>query len=214
MIHLVTPKNRFLYKAPLEAMHRLRHDVLVGEMGWTALRRDDGRDIDIYDHDETSYLLAITDDGEVVGCLRMIASVMPHLLGGTFADMCTFTGVRSGPEILEATRICVRSDARNRPELGCVFTRITCGMLEYALLNSFTEITMMVATRHVPIMQRMGFQITPLGVPQVMDGTSVSAISVPVSRDLLRRIRRFRRVEAPCLGYFDTPAHLDVMPFA
>ncbi|TJX58638.1 MAG: GNAT family N-acetyltransferase, partial [Mesorhizobium sp.] len=35
-----------------EAVHRLRYQIFVEEMGWEDLRRPDGFEVDQFDHDE------------------------------------------------------------------------------------------------------------------------------------------------------------------
>ncbi|MGA7384219.1 MAG: autoinducer synthase, partial [Methylocella sp.] len=35
MIHLVTPENDYRYRDEMEQAYRLRHRVIVEEMGWT-----------------------------------------------------------------------------------------------------------------------------------------------------------------------------------
>jgi acyl-homoserine lactone synthase len=42
-----------------EAVHRLRHRIFVEEMGWQDLDRDDGLEIDQFDHEEAVHHIVI-----------------------------------------------------------------------------------------------------------------------------------------------------------
>jgi acyl-homoserine lactone synthase len=65
-IHIVNDENRAGYEAILDEYFRLRHEIFVGERGWRDLERSDGRDMDAYDNEQATYLIAL-DNGRVVG---------------------------------------------------------------------------------------------------------------------------------------------------
>ncbi|TGW07720.1 GNAT family N-acetyltransferase, partial [Mesorhizobium sp. M2D.F.Ca.ET.145.01.1.1] len=49
-----------------EAVHRLRYQIFVEEMGWEDLRRPDGFEVDQFDHDEAVHQIVIRGN-EVAG---------------------------------------------------------------------------------------------------------------------------------------------------
>ena len=79
MIHLVTSDNRARYADAMDQYFKLRHDIYVVERQWRGLTSSEGREIDDYDDDDSSYFLAI-EDGRVTGASRIRPSTKPHML--------------------------------------------------------------------------------------------------------------------------------------
>lgn len=64
VIHLITSKNRSLYKREMVNYHLMRKHVFVDELGWD-LAINDGLEIDEYDDDRAVYALGFDCDGNV-----------------------------------------------------------------------------------------------------------------------------------------------------
>ena len=75
-IQLVTGENKANYTDILDQYFRLRHEVFVKERGWRDLERPDGRDVDAYDNDRATYLIAL-DNGRVIGGCGFIRPFCP-----------------------------------------------------------------------------------------------------------------------------------------
>ena len=58
--------------------------------------------------------MALDSRGELVGSVRLISTVMPHMMSGPFRDMFPDIGF-SSPLIWEATRFAVLGDAATQP---------------------------------------------------------------------------------------------------
>ena len=71
MIHIVTPENEHLYRKQMAQVFRLRHKVFVEEMGWKALAKPDGREIDQFDTKHAVHMLYL-EGGEVLGYQRLL----------------------------------------------------------------------------------------------------------------------------------------------
>src|SRR5690349_14719114 len=90
MIYIIDQSNRAAYKAQLEEMFRIRHDIYVGRRGWAALAKPDGRDVDQFDTEETVYLLGLDNLGRVCSGLRLNPTMSPHLIDTLFPHAVTF----------------------------------------------------------------------------------------------------------------------------
>ncbi|UCI32001.1 acyl-homoserine-lactone synthase [Mesorhizobium sp. B4-1-4] len=110
MIRLITGSTDPSHQEFLEEHYRLRHEIFVGERGWSALARPDEREIDAYDTPQTIYVLAI-DNSHVVGGYRFLPTSEPHLLQDHFSHLVDGP-VPRGHEIHEWSRFFIRKDHR------------------------------------------------------------------------------------------------------
>src|SRR5947209_18825037 len=83
----------------IEGHERTRHEKLFAKMfnqrkiifhdqrKWDVKLVDEHYEIDEYDVDETSYLMSFDGRGELVGSIRLISTIMPHMMTGPFSKM-------------------------------------------------------------------------------------------------------------------------------
>src|SRR5581483_348121 len=102
-VHIVTRANRAHYRNELEQMHRLRHEIFVDELGWSALRSDDGIERDEFDDDHAVYLVA-AERGEVHGSLRLLPTWKRCMISERFPEWANPGLFRTGAGIWEWTR--------------------------------------------------------------------------------------------------------------
>lgn len=140
MIRLITGSADPRHQDLLEEHYRLRHEIFVGERGWTALDRPDGREVDTYDTPQTVYLLAI-DEGHVVGGYRFLPTTAPHLLQDRFPHLVDGP-VPCGLEIHEWSRFFIRKDRRGGSLFRLLMGTVpgACRLLGLASLTSVIEL--------------------------------------------------------------------------
>lgn len=139
MIRLITGSADPRHQDLLEQYYRLRHDIFVGERGWAALARSDGREADAYDTPQTVYVLAL-DDGHVVGGYRFLPTSAPHLLQDHFSHLVDGP-VPRGREVHEWSRFFIRKDRRGGQLFGQLIGSVpgACRLLGIASLTSVIE---------------------------------------------------------------------------
>lgn len=109
----------------LDEMHQLRARVFAGRLGWQ-VRIAQGRERDEYDALDPTYILALTDCGDVAGCARLLPTTGPTMLSWTCGLPTTGAGrsaagqANQGRELAllrrhkrggQGTRVPARSDA-------------------------------------------------------------------------------------------------------
>src|SRR5690242_919851 len=99
-VHVVHTNNRAIYLDEIEAMHRHRYEVFAEERGWRALESPDRLDIDEFDTEHATYLMALGEAGAVVGSARLIPSWRPNMMRTLFPEYCN-GNVPIGPGIWE-----------------------------------------------------------------------------------------------------------------
>jgi acyl-homoserine lactone synthase len=183
-IHVVTHDNRHLYTDHLRSCFRLRHDIFVGERGWTDLQRPDGLDIDAYDNEHAIYLLAIDGD-RLVGGQRLYPSLLPHMISEVFPHLATRELPREST-VFEWTRYFVIRERR----MGRTDCRLLAGLQEFCLAEGITHVTAVVELWWLPRWQQAGFKVRPLGLPVTVAGEACIAASIEIGEESLDRVRR------------------------
>ena len=67
-------------------MARYRHRVFVEKLGWQLHCRD-ALELDQFDRDDTVYVIAQNEDGEVIGTARLLPTTRPYLLAEVFPQL-------------------------------------------------------------------------------------------------------------------------------
>ena len=121
------------------AVHKLRHEIFVEEMGWEALRRNDRLEIDQFDHDEAIHHLVVRN-GELAGYQRMLPTTRPHLLTEVLQDLYVGTPP-SGRNVWELTRYAVARGYRDgRRGVSTVGSELIAGFVEWGLSRGVNKV--------------------------------------------------------------------------
>jgi acyl-homoserine lactone synthase len=207
-IHVITDENKAGYEAILDEYFRLRHEIFVGERGWRDLERPNGRDVDAYDNDRATYLVAL-DNERVIGGLRLYPTLLPHMISESFAHLVKGRNVLSGSTILECTRYFIVRERR----MGRTDCRLLAAFQQFCLEEGITEVTAVVEMWWLPRWQQAGFKVRPLGLPTMIEGQPCIAAAIQISEDSLRHVSRLAGLRGPCLvRATGAPALADRMP--
>lgn len=199
-IHVITKHNKGNYGEFLEEYFRLRHDVFVGERGWRDIERPDGRDVDAYDNDHATYLIAL-DNGRVIGGLRLYPTLLPHMISESFASLIRDKAILAGPTIFECTRYFIVKERRT----GRTDCRLLAAFQEFCLEEGITEVTAVVEMWWLPRWHQAGFKVRPLGLPTTIEGQPCLAAAIQISTESLQHVRRLAGLRGPCLFHGTSP---------
>lgn len=167
--------------------------------GWEAIRRADGRDVDEFDTADATHLL-LTDGDELVGGSRLTPLNKPNLLQTVFSGLVH--GDLPGPPSYGAdwTRFYVRPDRREGRRRAPEFAALFCAMMEYALHEGYAYITFVSTIYMLEHGVSVGWRITPLGAPAMIDGKPTIAAWIEVSEQALANVRRVTGQAPQLLG--------------
>lgn len=192
MIHLICRANASLYADELRAMHQLRWRIYVEERGWRALRAmqaEEGLERDIYDDERAHYLVALDDEGAVLGAMRvrptddrsLIKEVFPHLVEDPSA-------LRPDPRTWELTRL-MRDPARRAQE-GALRYEMNCALIEFCLSRGIERLIATSETFLLPMTRKAwGEKLRPLGLPHAYEEGEVIAVELLPDLQALKRMR-------------------------
>ena len=175
MIHCVTAYNAHTYDDALAQMFRRRYELFVAARGWQGLEHGSGIERDQFDTEDAVYLLSLGEDCSVLGGLRLLPTVPPHLLSEVFSQLAP-GGVPRGPDTYEMTRYFTVRDRKQGELMRRVAGELLCAMFEFCLSAGVAWITTLFDTFFLRRMQHNRWtETTVLGPPQAYEeGTAIA----------------------------------------
>lgn len=190
----------------VDEMHQLRARVFAGRLGWQ-VKIEYGRERDEYDALSPTYILALTDHGNLAGCARLLPTTGPTMLSQTFPQLLSGARLRGKSTMIESSRFCVdtRIERRGGRFLHEATLTMFAGMIEWSMSNGFDEIATATDVRFERILQRAGWPMTRLGDVKLIGETMSIAGILPADQASFDRVcppgyrsdlRRLQRVAA------------------
>ena len=121
---VISQENSNQHNDLITSMYRMRHRVLVEDYGWDEIRKADGVERDVVDHDATVYLIA-ERESEALGCIRITPSDTLTLSNQVFSDLFDLTPLPVAELIYDSSRIVVtprlatRASSSTPPATSC-----------------------------------------------------------------------------------------------
>jgi acyl-homoserine lactone synthase len=188
VIHIVNAENRSLYERELDQHHQLRHQYFYEDRGWTDLESRDGREYDPYDNASATYALAIEED-DVVGAARLYPTLRPHMLEEVCPQLAEVRGVPRGTNVYEWTRLFIVKSRREGRYGGDLVAQLFCGCFEHCLEEGIGDLSLVCEAWWLPRLQQLGWKISPLGLPGLIDNQWWVASVITVSQAALATTR-------------------------
>jgi acyl-homoserine lactone synthase len=184
MIHVISAANRHLYEDVLEQHFRLRHEIFVEERKWEALRKPDGREIDAYDNDDAIYLLSL-ENRRVLGGYRMYPTTKPTMMSEVFPHLAAVRGCPANPLVWEWSRFFVSRERRD----GALNLELMAAAQEFCLDQGIERLCLVMETWWLPRFHDIGFVVTPLGLPELIEDSWTMAATIEVRQESLDVVR-------------------------
>lgn len=195
MIYVVDSLDKDEHKSLLDAMFRLRKRVFHDRLGWDVSIRD-GMEMDLFDDLDPAHVIAVDDEGEVVGCMRLLQTTGPHMLSDVFSSLLDGEPPLRSSTIWEATRFCVDTKrltgGRGSNSIAYVTSEVMIGAFEYAQRAGVTDAVAVIDPVMNRVMQRSGNAPHGyLGSPKDMGKVWAMAALMDCSDERITRIREF-----------------------
>jgi acyl-homoserine lactone synthase len=200
MIYVISGNETTNYPTLMNQVYRLRHDVFVGELGWSDLHSDTGLEQDQFDHPEAVHHVCVRDD-KVVGYQRMLPTIQPHLLSDVFPELCVGTPP-SGHNIYELTRYCVAPAYREgRRGVSSVGSELMAGFVEWGIDSDVDNVIIEFETTWVLRALQLKFLVHPLGFETQIGKQKIVATKLTFDSNTLIALRNYRGHHAPVITY-------------
>jgi acyl-homoserine lactone synthase len=204
MAIVVVAENAKAHERELELAFKFRHAFFVEDLGWEALRKPDGREIDAFDTRDTVHIIELADDN-VVFYARLVPSLKPHLLSHVYPELLQGHEEPTGPDIWEASRGTLFTrrlpDGQPNPLAG----RQTLAAVETALFVGAHYLHMQIPTDHLGRLHDHGYRPRALAPPVVYKGSELVAVLSTVDATTLETTRNIYGIRAPVATFDGVP---------
>ncbi len=199
MIYVIDSLNKAKYKSLLDDMFRLRARVFHDRLGWD-VEVTDGMETDLFDRLDPAHVISVDDQGEVVGCMRLLQTTGPHMLADVFASILDGEPPLRSSTLWEATRFCVDTarlgTGRGRNTISYVTSEVMIGAFEYAMQAGVTDAVAVIDPVMNRVLQRSGnAPYGYVGSPKDMGKVVAMAALMDCSAERIANIRAFAGIE-------------------
>ena len=164
---------------------RYRHEVFIQRLGWN-LQTPDGVEVDQFDREDTVYVVAQDDDGNIAGCGRLLPTTRPYLLSEIFPQLMNGAPPPSSPAVWELSRFCaVDLNAKLSGPLSQMVSPVAIKIVRAALecaagmgANQLITVSPVGIER---LIRRAGLRSHRAGPPVVIDGHALFACLIDVA---------------------------------
>ncbi len=191
MIVVVPPSDYFAHGPAIREMHKLRHRVFKERLGWNVTSIN-GEEYDEYDRLDPTYLLAMSDGGNVVGSWRILPTTGPYMLRDTFPELLEGREAPSGPDLWEVSRFSVDCEDLHGDTLSAVSqitSELFCGLIEYCMSQNVREVVTVYDVRIARLLPRIGCAPKWRSQTRRVGNTKALAGTFDISPDVLRNVQ-------------------------
>ena len=181
-MHITSGCSAELRPPLMTRMARYRHRVFVEKLGWQLNCRD-ALELDQFDRDDTVYVIAQNEDGEVIGTARLLPTTRPYLLAEVFPQLLNGAPAPDAPEVWELSRFAAMDfSGPTGSALDQFSSPITTGLLQAASRCAMAHGAQRMVTVSPlgveRLLRRTGFESHRLGPPTVVQGHPLFACSI------------------------------------
>ncbi|WP_170752557.1 acyl-homoserine-lactone synthase [Ruegeria lacuscaerulensis] len=159
MIIVIDGINQHKFKDVLDEMYQLRARVFGDRLGWDVNIRD-GREVDKFDTLNPAHVVSLNDEGDVVGCMRLLQTTGPHMLADVFNSILDGEPPLRSAQVWEATRFCVDTKklgrGRGENSVSYVTSEVMIGSFEYAKMAGVLDSIAVIDPVMNRVLQRSG----------------------------------------------------------
>jgi acyl homoserine lactone synthase len=202
-MHAIALDNRQFgqHLSLLTEMYRLRRRVFKDRLDWAVSVSGD-LELDVYDALNPTYLLVMSDEGSLVGGVRLLPTTGPTMIADTFPALLAGQAAPRSDKILESSRFCVdtkiASELANNGLNRATFI-LFAAMIEGAQAVNAESIVTVTDTRMERILRRAGWPLERIASPQRLGQTMAVAGCLHASDQALVAMYRNADVEGPVL---------------
>jgi acyl homoserine lactone synthase len=178
-VRLLTGKPAELRSSMMADMGLYRYRVFVEKLGWE-LQCEAGLEYDQFDRDDTVYVVAQDDDGDIIGMARLLPTTRPYLLGEVFPQLMNGLPIPETEEVWELSRF-VALDFKAEATTGSmqfsspVAVNLLKESIAVAMSHGAKKLITVSPLGVERLLRKAGFKAYRAGPPMVIDGHAIFA---------------------------------------
>ncbi|MDP1946543.1 MAG: GNAT family N-acetyltransferase [Nitrospirota bacterium] len=174
--------------------YRLRHRVFAEKLRWVP-EREDRLESDIYDAWSTAIGI-FSSQNELLGMVRMTPAPFPFMLESEFSGCLVGSHhVRKELDTAEITRLAVDPTIADRGLSAKLMRTIFKGMYHWTLANNIRYTYLVVESRLLRVVQRIGWPCHAIGAPVALPPAHVLSVGALLDLDEFRANAASRKPE-------------------
>ncbi len=199
MIIVIDGINQHKFEDVLDEMHQLRARVFGDRLGWDVNIKD-GRERDHFDDLHPAHVVSLNDDGDVVGCMRLLQTTGPHMLSDVFHSILDGQPPIRSAQVWEATRFCVDTNklgkGRGENTVSYVTSEVMIGSFEYAMAAGVQDSIAVIYPVMNRVLQRSGnAPYDYVGTAKPMGKVVAMAAMMDCSEERISGIREYAGIK-------------------
>ena len=168
----------------LARLGRYRHRVFVERLQWELASRN-GMEFDQFDRADTLHVVALRDDGELIGCARLLPTERPYLLAEVFPQLMAGAPMPRSPEVWEISRFAaidldLATGGNTRQFASPVTPRLLRKALSLAASAGVKQLVSVSPLGVERILRKLGFRARRAGAPVRVAGSLLMACMIDV----------------------------------
>lgn len=174
----------------IDEMHSLRARIFQGRLSWN-VRCADGREYDAFDDLIPTYIVALSERDDVIGCARLLPATGTTMIATVFPQLLRDGRLPAHPGMIESSRFCVDTGCEEGRAEGSLHTAtltMFTGIVEWCLANGYREIATATDVRFERILKRAGWPMQRLGEPTMINETRSVAGILPADAASFERL--------------------------
>lgn len=190
LIAIQNPQSDFEHRL-VDEMHRLRARVFQDRLAWD-VHSVCGREFDQFDRLSPTYILALGEQGAVVGCARLLPATGVTMLQSVFPQLLREGILPRAAAMIESSRFCVDTgygEGRGEGAIHGATLAMFAGIVEWSMVNGYSEIVTATDVRLERILRRTGWALQRLGEPVMINETRSIAGILPADAKSFQRLR-------------------------
>lgn len=164
--------------ALLRAMFAARKSVFVDLLKWDVPVLAGRYEVDQFDDPHAQYLILADRNGAHMASARLLPTLHPHILGSFYRSLCEQSPPQ-GTDIFEITRFCLDRElcASERRQAR---DSLICALVDHALVQNVRQYVAIAELSWLSQILAFGWECHPLGLPQMIDGRMLGALSIHI----------------------------------
>lgn len=193
----------------LRQAYHLRHRVFAEKLKWVP-ERNNQLESDVYDAWSTS--IGLFSNQQLLGMVRMTPAPFPFMLESEFSGCLVGSHrVRKELDTAEITRLAVDPAIADRGLSAKLMRTIFKGMYHWTLTNNIRYTYLVVESRLLRVVQRMGWPCHAIGAPVALPPADVLSVGALLDLDEFRSVAASKRSEMLEWLYATEPATMEIV---
>ncbi|WP_017905120.1 acyl-homoserine-lactone synthase [Pseudomonas asplenii] len=192
MLNIINGTARQLPSELIAGLGLFRYRIFVEKMGWP-LKCEEGLESDEFDGEDTYYVIARDNHGNVCGCARMLSTSRNYLLEQIFPGLMGDIPLPKSNDIWELSRFAVNSSGgdASTADHWLDTCRLVKQVVRVAQDHGVRRLIAFSAVGNERLLRRMGADVHRVSSAQLIDGKPVVAFWIEINEKTIKALSAY-----------------------